>query len=292
MAFWQLLPRGPLAHHVERLWASRREALPHGLEWLLPSGRADLVIPLHDDAVLRVVKGHVLRLRGGVFQGASDAPVLRATGGAADVVGVQFRPGGAAALLGAAAIEAGQAGDGGVALADLPGGWAALRERLGAEPEPPRRLALLAAALEARAREAGPDRLVATVLAALHASPELPRIDSLRALAGLGPTRFIARFHAAVGLTPKRYTRVLRFNRAIEALAGPAPPALAELALRCGYADQAHFTHEFRRLAGVPPSRYEAAAADAPRHRPERKKLQDAAGPAGQAGAPLPARTP
>lgn len=292
MAFWQLLPRGPLARHVERLWASRREALPHGLEWLLPSGRADLVIPLHDEAVLRVVKGRVLRLRGGVFQGASDAPVLRATGGAADVVGVQFRPGGAAALLGGAAGETGEAGDGGVALADFPGGWAALRERLGAEPEPLRRLALLAAALEGRARAAEPDRLVATVLAALHASPELPRIESLRSLAGLGATRFTARFHAAVGLTPKRYARLLRFNRALEVLAAPAPAPLAELALRCGYADQAHFTNEFRRLAGVPPSRYEAAAADAPHHRPERKNLQDAAGAAGQTGAPIRARIP
>jgi Helix-turn-helix domain len=62
VAFWQLRPAGALAAHVEMLWASRREALPHGLEWLLPSGCADLVIPLHDDAVLRVPQGRVERL--------------------------------------------------------------------------------------------------------------------------------------------------------------------------------------------------------------------------------------
>lgn len=96
MAYWEFVPPPPLSRHVERLWASRREALPHALEWLLPSGRADLVIPLHDEAVLRIEAGAVLRLRGGVFQGASDGPRLRATGGA-DVVGVRFRPGGAVA---------------------------------------------------------------------------------------------------------------------------------------------------------------------------------------------------
>lgn len=272
MAFWQLLPQGLLALHVERLWASRREALPHALEWLLPGGAADLVIPLHDDAVLRVAAGRLVRLRGGVFQPAADTPVLRATGGAADVVGVQFRPGGAAALLGGAAVEAA----GPVALADFPGGWAGLRERLLAEPDPPRRLMLLARALAARARVAQADPLIAGVLQALQQGRRPPSVEALRRHAGLGPTRFAARFHAAVGLTPKRYLRVLRFGRTLEALAG-TPPPLAQLALDAGYADQAHFSREFARLAGVPPSAYVPAAADTPRHRPERKNLQDAA---------------
>ena len=79
MAFWQLRPAGALAAHVEVLRASRREALPHGQEWLLPSGCADLVIPLHDDAVLRAPQGRIERLRGGVFQGAGDAALAACT---------------------------------------------------------------------------------------------------------------------------------------------------------------------------------------------------------------------
>lgn len=79
MAFWPLRPAGALAAHVEVLWASRREALPHGLKWLLPSGCADLVIPLHDDAVLRAPQGRIERLRRGVFQGAGDAALAVCT---------------------------------------------------------------------------------------------------------------------------------------------------------------------------------------------------------------------
>lgn len=272
MAFWRLIPHGALARHVDHLWAARRDALPHRLEWLLPSGCADLVIPLHDDAVLRAPAGRIERLRGGVFQGAGDAALLRATGGAAEVVGVHFRPGGAAALFGGAAVDAvGRS----VALADFPGDWAALREQLLAEPAPPRRLALLAAALAPRAAEAPGDPLVGAVLQALHAAPLAPRIEALRALTGLGATRFIARFQARVGLTPKRYARVLRFNRTLALLALPHPASLAQIALATGHADQAHFANEFRRFAGLPPSRYEPASAGQPRHLPVRKNLQD-----------------
>jgi AraC-like DNA-binding protein len=273
MAYWQLRPRGSLAAFVETLWASRREALPHRLEWMLPSGCADLVIPLHDDAVLRVPAGRIERLCGGVFQGATDAALLRATGGAADVVGVHFRPGGASALFGGAAIESSGRS---VALADFPGDWVPLRERLLAEPSPPRRLILLGSTLsEWAATAAPPDPLVAEMLQAMRAASGAVRIDELRALSGLGPTRFIARFHASVGLTPKRYARVLRFNRALECLAAPQAPALAEIALSTGHADQAHFANEFRRLAGLPPSQYLPASPAELRHLPVRKNLQD-----------------
>jgi AraC-like DNA-binding protein len=263
MSFWRLEPQGALARHVDHLWASRREALPHRLEWLLPSGRADLVIPLHDDAVLRAPAGRIERLRGGVFQGASAAALLRGTGDAADVVGVHFRPGGAAALFGGAAVEAsGQS----IALTDFPGDWAGLRERLLSEPAPARRLALLAEALAAPATRAVADPLVDAVLQALHATPTLARIDALRALAGLGPTRFIARFHARVGLTPKRYARVLRFGVLLPTLARCGPRDWAQVAAGAGYFDQSHLIREFRQLAGITPGAYAPVQADPPTH--------------------------
>jgi len=272
MRYWQLKPAGWLSAHVDLLWASRRDALPHRFEWLLPSGCADLVIPLHDDAVLRVSGDRIERLRGGVFQGACDAAVLRATGGAADVVGVHFRPGGAVGLFGDAAREATGLN---VALADFPCGGALWRERLLAEPAPPRRLRLLESLLSERLARARVDPLVAGVIDRLEADSGFVRIDELRRQTGLGATRFIERFREQVGLTPKRYARVRRFNRALDELAAPSPPSLADLALATGHADQAHFAHEFRRFAGVPPSAYRPAAPDQPRHRPERKNLQD-----------------
>ena len=54
------------------------------------------------------------------------------------------------------------------------------------------------------------------------------------------------------GLAPKSLARILRMQRCLAALrAGQAPLAL--LALRLGYADQAHMTRELKALAGVTP---------------------------------------
>ncbi len=49
--------------------------------------------------------------------------------------------------------------------------------------------------------------------------------------------------------------RVLRFRRVVDCLTGNAPgDDLASLALRLGYADQAHLTRETARLAGLSPA--------------------------------------
>ena len=60
------------------------------------------------------------------------------------------------------------------------------------------------------------------------------------------------RFERAVGYGPKRLARVLRLGRALAA--AHDGEELARVALDAGYADQAHFTHDCRSLAGVAPS--------------------------------------
>ncbi len=77
---------------------------------------------------------------------------------------------------------------------------------------------------------------------------------------GWSHRRLIARFRAQVGLTPKALARVMRFDRAVAALRGPA--GLAEIAYDCGYADQAHLTREFSELAGLSPKRLRTAVRD------------------------------
>jgi AraC-like DNA-binding protein len=56
-------------------------------------------------------------------------------------------------------------------------------------------------------------------------------------------------FAAHVGLPPRRYLRLLRFQRAFET--APGQPSLAGHAAEQGFADQAHMAREFRELAGT-----------------------------------------
>ncbi|MFN8398010.1 MAG: helix-turn-helix domain-containing protein [Bacteroidia bacterium] len=62
-------------------------------------------------------------------------------------------------------------------------------------------------------------------------------------------------FHNFAGFTPKRLARVLRFQSATKAR-DMGLRSLTEIALDCGYYDQAHFIHDFRQFSGYTPSAY------------------------------------
>lgn len=75
---------------------------------------------------------------------------------------------------------------------------------------------------------------------------------------GLSSTRFTQLFRAQVGLTPKVFSRVQRFQRAIRRLENQQAVDWVALALDCGYYDQAHFIHDFQAFAGLNPTTYAA----------------------------------
>jgi len=67
--------------------------------------------------------------------------------------------------------------------------------------------------------------------------------------------RHLARqFNREIGMTPKAFARVLRFGSAVRRLTQRSDGRLTDIALDLGYYDQAHFTREFRELAGVTPT--------------------------------------
>lgn len=61
-------------------------------------------------------------------------------------------------------------------------------------------------------------------------------------------------FREHVGLTPKVFARLVRFERVRQAIVQHGQGRLAELAARFGYSDQAHLVHEVRHFAGSAPS--------------------------------------
>ncbi|MEE2035011.1 AraC family transcriptional regulator [Rhodococcus chondri] len=65
-----------------------------------------------------------------------------------------------------------------------------------------------------------------------------------------------ARFAAEYGLGPKEAARIARFARSRMLLRRPGAGKIADVAVRCGYYDQAHLAREWRDIAGVPPSRW------------------------------------
>ncbi len=162
------------------------------------------------------------------------------------VAGVRMRPGAGAALLG---VDAGALRDAHIPLADVWGDEGRRLEELldGGDDH----VGLLLAALSARApRTAPPDALVGAAVRRLH--DPAARIETLARELDVSARQLRRRFESAVGYGPKRLARVLRLERALAVARGGEE--LAWAAAAAGYADQAHFAHDCRALAGLSPS--------------------------------------
>ena len=201
----------------------------------------------------------------GPVSGAHDRVAVRGTGGASSVIGVHFRAGGAAAFFGG---SLGLLRNQTLLLEDRWGPAACeLQERLQATAQISQKFRILEEALLLRLSTAPPtDPMVMRTLRALVQDPSVARITELQCAANCSPQPFIRRFEATVGLTPKRYARVLRFNALLARLVRAGPRDWARLAAASGYFDQSHLIHEFNRLSGLTPTRYRPVGADQPTH--------------------------
>ncbi|MDH7452192.1 helix-turn-helix domain-containing protein [Luteimonas composti] len=102
-------------------------------------------------------------------------------------------------------------------------------------------------------------RAVDRVVAALLARPDGSGLHAACADPGIGPRRLQGAFRELVGLSPRQLRGMLRFQSCFRGLQAGMPPA--QLALACGYYDQAHFNREFRHYAGMSPGAWKRAGA-------------------------------
>lgn len=87
----------------------------------------------------------------------------------------------------------------------------------------------------------------------LEASHGGMRIGEIASHLGWSRKRLVARFREQIGHPPKTIARVLRFDRAMALLKATPDVRWSDVAFTCGYADQAHLSHEFRELTGQTP---------------------------------------
>jgi AraC-like DNA-binding protein len=238
------VPRKPLSDFAALLWYYRGHEARRSTERVLPMGSMELVIRL----------GTGRAADAGISGPHSQAFLIERTIHD-ELLGVHFKPGGAFPFLGCAA---GELHNRYVGLADLWGERHAGRviARLNEARDVTSKFRVLEdALLDVMCRAPRHPAVEFALRAFRRDCALLSARDAARAV-NLSQRRFIELFRDEVGLTPKLYSRILRFQRILGIIASADDVDWLDVALACGYFDQSHFIHDFREFTGLRPTEY------------------------------------
>jgi AraC-like DNA-binding protein len=248
-------PAPALAAWIERYVGYAMSGFPAGVHRGLPSRHMTLIVSIGEpiDVVAQTDPGQAPARYRAVAGGLQVAPALIAHDGTQEGVAVELTPLGCRALLG---MPAGALWNTSAELADVVGPpGAELWERLQGPAPWEARFATCDLVLGRLLRDSALDPSLGRAWGLLVASWGAMPVETLARTVGWSRHHLARRFAGEFGLAPKSAAWVMRFDRARRMLQGPERPALAWVAARCGYADQAHLAREFADLAGCPPTR-------------------------------------
>ena len=258
MRYQEHLPHPALHPFVECYWSIRGAARDPVVHQVLPDGCLDLLFDLSLGAAVPIPNHPEAAV-----VGCMTRPLPVEYRGQVALFAVRFRPGCAAGFLRADARELTNRV---AALADLWGAeGTALFEALAASGsgagDPVRVMdeALLDRLEKATVQS---DALMVEATARIVRSGGRMKVADLARSLGISRRQLERRFPATAGTSPKTAARVARFRQVVDALHARPSDSLSRLALRQGYADQAHMTREFKALAGRSPGVYRRARLD------------------------------
>jgi AraC-like DNA-binding protein len=252
----EVAPPPPLADSVLSLWEMRIPSLPGPTRVrILPNACVDIVLYASEPSRGEGAAAIVAPPHRSYVVGSTLRSFIVQSVGWRHVLGASLRPEGVQPLLG---LPAAVIGESVALLHDVIGRDAeTIEDRvLGGDANGAmRRLAEVL--LERRRAAAPPDATALKAVQLVHASRGRKRIDSLVSELNISPRRLERNFLTHVGMSPKLFSRLVRFDRTVRDLAGRGATPWSQFALAHGYADQAHFINEFREFAGVTPAEFE-----------------------------------
>jgi AraC-like DNA-binding protein len=264
VARWSPPGESPLSAAVERIWYFEG-TMSYARERVFPDGRAELIVMLdepHRDGDTEMLSPFPTVCINGLRTRPS---VVVAPAGRCRVLGIRLEPLGASLLLRSSMREL---VDVTIDLQDAMGRSAArLGERCANAAERPagngarNAVAVVTTAaewmMEQMRGEAAGDAAVRWACRVIGAARGAVSVDEIGSELALPRSRLARRFGEHVGVTPKRFARIVRFHHALS-LMGRAG-SIAEVASDLAYYDQAHLSRDFAEFAGMTPGAFIAA---------------------------------
>lgn len=268
----QYIPPTPLDGFVSCFWYWEGVALPHDKERLMPTGEPTIIIQLQNERVRIYDWRDPSRFDTfgySILCGPKSQPFVIDTAQQDRVFGIQFRPGGVFPFFRVPCREFENID---VNL-DLLWRTAAgeLRERLLEAASVDAMFQVAEAALLAQlVRPLELHGAVARAARQLSACPHRARVAAVVEETGMSHRRFLQLFNDQIGMTPKAFSRVRRFQQVLGRVNAAREREIdwVQMALDCGYYDQAHFIHDFQSFSGFTPTMYSAIRGEHANHVP------------------------
>jgi AraC-like DNA-binding protein len=256
MEFRRTLPH-PALRGVVRSFGERRRTLgATKLSWPL-TARPHQIIDIYLKEPLR------FQIEGRNLQKSPEEVVLgpqvsRRTqiyaSGDLQIFNILFQPAALNRLIG---IDMTLLANKGIAARDVLGGHAALLiDEVRSAPDFPSRVAAAERWLGIMLDRSAPQDDIGVASRLLFATRGRARIGSLVERSGLSARHFQRRFATQIGLPPKLYARISRFDAALSAHRRDPTRTWTEIVHETGYFDQAHFVRECRALVRAAPSQF------------------------------------
>jgi AraC-like DNA-binding protein len=242
-------PAPRFARLVDTFWIleGRSDGSPDAI---LPDGRLEIIFHFGVAFHRHHAAGGLERQGPALVAGQLLEPVVLSFTGLAGVAAIRLHPAAAGVLLRCSiASLTGRI----VALGDVLPSCPPLRERLAGSAGDEERVGVLQEFL-GTLDAAAPDPAVEYAVNEVLRSGGCTDLLEVAARAGVSARTLQRLFLYHVGISPKHFARIARLQAALRHVRGGAP--LADVALSCGYYDQAHMALDFRRLAAVSPSRW------------------------------------
>lgn len=256
MNFRLIKPRVALSAFVRHYWFLEMEA-GEGLgvaQRVVPNGYVELTFHFADK--LRKVKTTEELQPNIIISGQKTGFFDVIPTGKTSMLSVQFFPHSAGLFFD---IPINELADETIDLREI-AGWAAdeLEDRLCYCDGIDNKVALIEQFLEARLSERNiyDQQRIAHNIALINTFNGQLTVDELAADACLSRKQHERVFKKMVGLSPKQFLKVIRFQYALLAHQQHSNESMTELAYRCGYYDQSHMISDFRELSGITPGQY------------------------------------
>lgn len=250
-------PHPPLSTFVENIWYYEGYNPGHTREKILPDGAIELIIDLKETPQRIYDDEASLNFRpckkAWISGERTKYIVIGVQGGS--MIGVRFRPGGAHPFFRFPISELSDS------VIELDLIWGRLiediRDQLLEVSTPEEKLQRFESLLLKQVlRPLEPNRLISFAVHQLQQSPQFIAIRDLANTIGITQKHLISQFERIVGLRPKVFARVCKFQNVLKLIEQANRIEWTRISYECGYYDQSHFIKEFQKFSGVNPSTY------------------------------------